>query len=473
MILKPYSLGLSQLRIGVELKKFSPKYLLLAATISIHLWQASLVRPVADDYTLLRIYSQEGFSEFISHIWNNYGGNVTPAIIRAAFLSISLDGSNWIGFVVYSLSTTILVVGSYHILLAWLTQRKIRHLDLNDVLLCLLASLAFEGLFTPGLSSAYLFGAASGVHLWPICIFILTLKFASKLIHVKSNLGILLVLPFFVILGFVASNSGIVEGISIIVVFFAMFSMCDFRQIVAKSWRRKTICGAITLGLLVGFSTIFVTPGFKIRYTQVGNSDPRFIDSVINFRSSFASFFGEILTHPIWILALIFFISGSKLTYRIDCLRARFLLASCTALFTLLVIGSGLGYAAWHQSSGLILLFAPTLLGAIGLIESKGFKTKFHGFNSSKYMILAVVLLLTSLFVRGVVVQANRSTNWDKNFQRNLCAVQTYAKPSFLGAEIRYWPIWLGIEDVNRWAWMADDYIGWLETLKSKSNCMK
>ena len=252
-----------------------------------------------------------------------------------------------------------------------------------------------------------------------------------------------------------------------------MFSMCDFRQIVAKSWRRKTICGATTLGLLMGFSTIFIAPGFKIRYTQVGNSDTRFIDLVVNFRSSFASFFGEILTHPIWILALLFFISRSNLSFPMDYSRARFLLASCTTLFTLLVIGSGLGYAAWHQSSGLIFLFAPTLLGAVGVIEFKGFKNRLQGFDSSKYMIPAVLLLLTLLFVRGVVVQANRSTNWDRNFQQNHCAVQTYAKPSFWGAEIRYWPIGLGIEDVNRWTWMANDYRGWLKTLKPKSNCMK
>jgi hypothetical protein len=271
----------------------------------------------------------------------------------------------------------------------------------------------------------------------------------------------------------VASNSGIVEGISIIIVFFAMYSICDFRQSVAKNWRRKNICGAITLGLLVGFSTIFVAPGFKIRYTQVGNSDIRFIELVVNFRSSFASFFGEILTHPIWILAILFFISRSNLTFPMDYSRARFLLASCTTLFTLLVIGGGLGYAAWHQSSGLIFLFAPTLLGAMGLIKSKGFKNRLQGSYSSKYMILAVLLLLILLFVRGIVAQANRSTNWDRNFQRNLCAVQTYAKPSFWGAEIRYWPIGLGIEDVNRWTWMADDYRGWLKTLKPKPNCMR
>jgi hypothetical protein len=39
-----------------------------------------------------------------------------------------------------------------------------------------------------------------------------------------------------------------------------------------------------------------------------------------------------------------------------------------------------------------------------------------------------------------------------------------------LGAEIKYWPIGLGIEDVNRWDWMEKDYRSWLSSLSEDTS---
>jgi hypothetical protein len=66
---------------------------------------------------------------------------------------------------------------------------------------------------------------------------------------------------------------------------------------------------------------------------------------------------------------------------------------------------------------------------------------------------------------RGVVVQEDRSAAWDSNLQKNFCSAIQSSESPLLGAEIKYWPIGLGIEDVNRWEWMEEDYRSWLSSI--------
>lgn len=446
------------------MKKTSPKHLLAALLIGIHIWQASLVRPVADDYTLLKIYSQEGYSSFISYIWSNFGGNIAPAVIRAAYLSSSVDASNWYGFMAFAITTSILVIASYLVLITWLTNRSLRQITISDLLISLLASLAFEGLFTPGLSSAYLFGAAAGVHLWPICIFVLALKFIESRSDKQSKLtfpGFLMISMF---LGFVVGNSALAESSAIFVVLLVITISLQIKKPRKLSSNIQLALRSHLLGVGLGLLTIFIAPGFRNRNNRLGKSDDGLISLLESFRSSLVSFSGEVLTHPIWLLVILIVVS-KRFLYKINSARAKILAAFFAITFVMLVFGSTFGYAAWHQSSGLIFLLTPVVFCS-PLLKIRTPNILMTSNSQLKYFpLVAIVLILIALMTRGIVVQERRSAAWDSSFSQNYCSVIRSASTPLLGAEIRYWPIGLGVEDVNRWPWMEKDYRSWISSL--------
>jgi hypothetical protein len=447
------------------MKKTSPKYFLALLLIGIHLWQASLARPVADDYTLLRIYSQEGFIASISYIWNNFGGNITPAFIRAVFVAPSLDASNWYGLIAFSIVTSILVIASYLILISWLTDRRIFELTINDVLIVLLASLAFEGVFTPGLASAYLFGAAAGVHLWPICLFIIFLKtvaMASERIPSYLFIGFLVIVTF---LGFIVGNSGLAES-SAICITLLIFNI--WNMIKPKIQPRSRIHIALNtylLGMVIGVATIFLAPGFSDRNRRLGRIDDGYMELLVSFRSSLASFSGEIITHPIWVLATLTILL-SKNHLKVNLGKSRWFLVFITSVFVMLILGGTFGYAAWHQSSGLIFLLAPAIYCLAFLQNQKRYLARFVHSPIKHISLFLTSMVLVVLLFRGLIVQEIRSSAWDSNFPINVCSSIRSSELPLLGAEIRYWPIGLGIEDVNRWDWMAVDYRKWLASIQ-------
>lgn len=443
--------------------KTIPRYSLVFLLIGIHFWQASLVRPVADDYTLLKIYSQQGFSSFISYIWNNFGGNVTPAVIRAAYLTFSSDASNWYGFMAFSITTSILVVTSYLVLITWLTNRGFRQITINDLLIALLASLAFEGLFTPGLSSAYLFGAAAGVHLWPICIFILTMKFIEAHSDIKSKRGFLGILLLAVLLGFIVGNSALAESSATFLALLVFIVTVQAKKLEYFSLKFRIAINAHLLGLGLGLLTIFIAPGFINRNNRLGKVDDGLLSLLENFRSSIVSFSGELLSHPVWLFAILI-ITLQKFSLQIISSRAQTLVIYFVLTLLMLVLGSTFGYAAWHQSSGLIFLLTPAAFCAPLLINPIPKAFKRSGLTYRYVSLVAISVILLGLLGRGLVVQETRSSAWDSNFSQNYCLIIRSTNSPLLGAEIRYWPIGLGVEDVNRWLWMEQDYRSWVSS---------
>jgi hypothetical protein len=414
---------------------------------------------------MLRIYTDQGFWSTLNEFWMNFGGNLSAAVMRLSLISFSSDASNWLGFILYSLITSALILISYLILFAWLNSKKLYQLNPKEVILCLAATFIFEGLFTPGSSSIYLFGAASGVHVWPICILIITLalitvKEKSKLIGVR-----LFRFGSFVTLGFVIGNSGMAEGAA---------SLCLIPVLIFMTYRSYELgfdkssiryLQSLFLGILFGFITIFIAPGFKSRLSR----DSQLVDLSGNlleqFRSSLVSFSGELLTHPIWLLLLL---ALPKMSLVLSCMskvRAKVLTYSFLILFVLTVLGSTFGYAAWHQSGGLLVLFTPGLLAVSALLSHKNYRGSMKTSRLLSTGLLLVATLIFCLTLRGLYFQEKRSTEWESNLVKNYCLQLRGTGEKFLGAEIRYWPLGLGIEDVNRWKWMSDDYAAWLKTL--------
>jgi hypothetical protein len=88
-------------------------------------------------------------------------------------------------------------------------------------------------------------------------------------------------------------------------------------------------------------------------------------------------------------------------------------------------------------------------------------------------MLIMVAILIFGLTLRGLYFQERRAVEWEDNLVKNYCMQIKGSDEKFHGAEIRYWPLGLGIEDVNRWQWMSDDYATWLKTLSPvlRSKC--
>ena len=150
---------------------------------------------------------------------------------------------------------------------------------------------------------------------------------------------------------------------------------------------------------------------------------------------------------------------------KIDSSRAKTLVLYFALTFVMLVLGSTFGYAAWHQSSGLIFLFTPVAF-CIPILSGRVLSIlKKSGLAYKNIAMIVLMFLLLGLNARGVAVQEARSSTWDTNLTKNYCPVIESTSSPLLGAEIKYWPIGLGIEDVNRWKWMEEDYRSWLSSI--------
>jgi hypothetical protein len=101
-----------------------------------------------------------------------------------------------------------------------------------------------------------------------------------------------------------------------------------------------------------------------------------------------------------------------------------------------------------------------------------GVSTKFEFFikNLSSLMIIAA-LAMSAIFLRIGVLGVERGIIWDRNLISNVCSLKSDPDADLLGAEIRYPPFGLGVEDVNTWDWMRDKYAGWVINMPDNFDC--
>lgn len=438
------------------------------------IWQIVIAlscRPVQDDYAYLDIGSNSGFAKYLSDFWNSWGGNLAPSIIRIPFYLPSISGNQWWGLALYSFLTSLVVLFSSIILTTWLRGKPLVQFDSRDLILGFVTCVGFEGLFTPGVLAAFVFGSTSSTHLLPICSLIIGLWLCT--LDRKTQVTNLFFFPLLFILGFIAGNCNFAEG-GLAVVSSALLLIC-FRM------KNET---AINLGLahigkllmfstgtFIGFLTIIVSPGFKKR-ADSGNGLPSGLEElIIGFRSSFVSFSGDVITHPVWIALSILLLLFFKQSLKEEIVRSRAMaLILLTALcYASLIIGTAFAYAAWHQSVGLLFLLTPCSLAVAYFLLP--FEDVFIRLSSLfKVSIVVLTLLILILLVRVTVLEVQRGSNWDKNLLTNGCLIGADNQAKLLGAEVRYPPIALGIEDVNRWEWMSNNYKNWLSSPNFKNS---
>ena len=441
------------------------------------LWQfviALYCRPVQDDYSYLDIGSNQGFSIYISDFWNSWGGNLSPSLIRIPFYLPSISGNQWWGIVLYSFLTSLLVLATSMILTTWLRGKSLKEFDFRDLILGVITCVGFEGIFSPGVLAAFVFGPASSTHLIPICsqiigLWVCTLKNKNGV----KNFGVLIVL---FILGFIAGNCNFAEGIMAVIT-ISLLLICHYirgEMIFRLGFSNVKKMIVFATGTLFGFVTIVLSPGFMNRANTGAGLPSGFKEILIGFRSSFVSFSGDVVTHPAWIALTILIILFFKreLKEEVNSSRVLALIFLTTLCYLSLIIGTAFAYSAWHQSIGLLFLLTPSSLAlAYLLMAFENIIVKISFIFRVSLGLLA--LLIPIMIIRVTVLEVKRGIAWDKNLLANYCLIGEADQQKLLGAEVRYPPIGLGIEDVNRWEWMSENYKKWLQssTFEKKINC--
>jgi hypothetical protein len=414
---------------------------------------AFLMRPIQDDYFNLESVQRMGVMGYLIDTWENHGGNMVQFLIHCLVILPTTQSFVFWNLGLFFLTSQIFVFASVRILNSWLFTNQS---TTTRFWIPLLSVAGFEGLFVPGFLGAYGFSLASLAHLWPVMAFVVAL------LALKEFTGSW-VLAF--ILGLVAGNSNLGEsafacGVWLLVLGVFKWSK-DFEEL--SGIKKSANFYSLGLGTFIGTIGIAAAPGFWVRASDQVGLPESLGDFAVRFLKSFASFTADALTHPmIWVLFFLgVYIAKSERLNQIsvDYLRVKLLAISSFLIWVSLVMGATFAYPAWHQSMGMYVLLLP-LAFALGVVSANKFGAKMLTF----WLVLSSIVM-TVTFLRIGILGVERSIQWDQNLQINSCRIAGSPNADLLGAEIRYEPFKLGVEDVNTWEWMRTKYVGWVKAI--------
>ncbi len=426
------------------------------------LLMAFLMRPMQDDYFNLANVQNDGIFAHLGTIWNSHGGNMVQFFTHSIVILPSTNSFNFWSFGLFFLFSELLVYFTIRQLLRWVFP-QMGHPNWMFFFIPVLCIIGFEGLFVPGFLGAFGFSLVTLAHIWPV------LALIFGLLALRKFTGSWL-LSF--LLGLIAGNSNLAESVfACTLLILLLFTHLFFNGVVDRfGVAINSNFYFLATGTFLGTIGIAAAPGLWNRASnQVGLPDS-ISDFFSRFVFSFASFSADGLTHPmVWVL----FISGILLSKAgvipdldlVSKFRVRLLIFATMVMWLSLVFGATFAYPAWHQSFGLLTLLMPAsfCLGAtLG---------EFFGQRNLGYALVLTSLLMSFVSIRGVVLGVTRSIAWDKNLASNVCLIESGQRVNLLGAEIRYPPFQLGVEDVNSWEWMRTKYIEWVIDIPSDKSC--
>lgn len=416
---------------------------------------AYFMRPIQDDYFSLQSVQQLGILGYLQNIWENHGGNMTQFLIHCLVILPTTQSLTFWNLSLFFLLTQLLCFWSLRITLKWLLPNSSR----TTLFWIPLLSLAgFEGLFVPGFLGTFGFSLAALAHLWPVMAFLI------GLLALRNFSGSWIVA---FVLGLVAGNSNLGESAfalgALFFIYISSLRWPDFSSRVGISIGQNFF--ALSVGTLIGTIVIAVAPGFWIRASDRMDLPSSPSEFFLRFVKSFVSFSLDALSHPmLWVL---FFLGATCATRIVPnsfedfVLRFKVIAVGSALIWLALVLGSTFAYASWHQSMGMYLLLFPTSF-AVGLsVSSKNLR------KASAILLLLSSLVMLLAFLRIGIMGVYRSLEWDRDLTKNICALETDPEAELQGAEIRYPPFGLGVEDVNTWKWMRDKYAGWVGALSN------
>lgn len=425
--------------------------------------QASNTRFLQDDYIVLGFLSDSTWIGWLNEVWQVQGGNLWPYGFHALLLTSSVHTVNTSLVAIWTLFVVAVVTLCNLTIFKWVLGGDIKMLGkLKIMTIFSISYLGFEGLFTPGLISAYSYHLASFSHLWPIALLIFALyqmSMGSRNTFLAFALGIFI------------GNSNIAESFTAIICFAIMFILRRKELFLTKEFYAKSrrFYYAVFSGTIIGFIVIIISPGFWNRAENSVGLPSSVSEFVRRFFRSFSSFFADLLTHPMFWLS---FLIGILISQPIKSFNDRanlinkikLLLSIGLILFGSLTIGSTFAYVSWHQSTGLYQIFIP-LSFLLGFYSKSLFNLNFSKSMKKTFLCIVVTSLLL-LSLRANLAFEKRETDWDNAFKTNVCLIKNDPKSNLIGAEMLYPGFNLGIEDVSSWRWMRDGYARWVSNPK-------
>jgi hypothetical protein len=448
--------------LGSELRIESLKYIkaVVAAIIIVQsLVLAYSMRPIQDDYFNLQSVQQMGVFGYLQDAWLSHGGNMIQFFIHCIVILPTTQSFVFWNLGLFFLLTQLLCFWSIRIVLNWLLPNSSKSLLFWIPILSLAG---FEGLFVPGFLGTFGFSLATLAHLWPVMA--LTIGLLALRLFPGSW-----IVAFF--LGLVAGNSNLGESAFAL---GTLFFLVIAKLTVAKSFNNFGIkvnrnFYSLFVGAFIGTVGIVAAPGFWDRASDQVGLPTSLSDFFFRLAKSFASFTADALTHPmIWVFFLLGVLYASRNVTEFSAiyrLRFRIIAIGSGLIWLALVLGSTFAYPSWHQSMGMYLLLFPTSFAAGLSVNNHHVKKAAAGL----LVLSSLVMLLT--FVRIGVLGVSRSQAWDQNLTENICVLKVDPAAELRGAEIRYPPFGLGVEDVNTWKWMRDKYVGWVGAIPNNIDC--
>jgi hypothetical protein len=440
-------------------RNFYGKALVSGFIIAQSLTLAYFMRPIQDDYFNLYSVQEMGVFGYLKDTWLHHGGNMVQFLIHCLVILPTTQAFSYWNLALFFLLTQAFCFWTIRIILIWLFPDKPKTILFW---IPLLSIAGFEGIFVPGFLGTFGFSLATLAHLWPVMAFVI------GLLGLRRFSGSWLIA---LTLGLIAGNSNLGESAfalaSVFLIFISFFKIQDFE--IKSGIRNDSNFYALSLGILVGTIGIALAPGFWNRASdQVGLPDSA-ENFIFRFAESFASFTADPATHPmIWVILLLglIFKKAGIVSLPVNFkFRTKMIAVGSVLIWMALIMGSTFAYPSWHQSMGMYILLFPA-----GFVLGTFIRNQFVIRNAKRLLVLvSIVMLLT--FIRIGVLGVSRAENWDNNLPLNICALVSDPDADLLGAEIRYPPFNLGVEDVNTWKWMRDKYAGWVSNIASQKIC--
>lgn len=409
------------------------------------------VRPMQDDYVSLRDVSNDGLLNSIHNMWKSWGGNISTIVISNFFINLYASGFIFYGIALHSIIVTLLLLSTFRIFKIYLEEITGTEIGFRSSSYLILSFFCFGSLHAPGYFSILNFTLAATAHLLPTLIFVHAIYFArSKRIFSLFSLFIL---------GFIIGNLNISESIFCLVTSLIIRILIKSSLMNALQIKKRNLL-LLIFGQIIGLLTIVLAPGFRVR-SEIVLEPHTFQELVFNFFLALLYNVGDILLHPGWFLALLVGCVFEKN------LMPRFLLLKYLKITSFVLVlcvltvsaGGAFAYPSWYHTMSFYVFVFPVFF-TLGLI----LREQLGVARREKFLILRnfVFVFCLLLLVRDMAMMGVRAEHWDRDYESNKVRIANN-QFNLVGYNVNYWPLGLGVDDVEKWAWIKSAYIEWVQ----------
>jgi hypothetical protein len=409
-----------------------------------------------DDYVALKDMSSVGLQDSIYNMWKSWGGNISTIAISNFFINLYFGSNFFIGIALHSIITVLFLLSTFRILRRYFQEIVHTKVKIGTTTWLFLSFLCLGSLHAPGYISVLNFTLASTAHLWPTLIFVHAIYIAR---FSRKSL-----LPLLLLFGFLIGNLNVSESIfcfatSLIIGFFSKSSLVSVLKI------RGINLSILIFGQTIGLLTIVLAPGFQAR-SEIVIEPKTFAELIYSFFQALAYNLGDIFLHPGWILALLMGLAIEKVVAPKSSLLKYLKLNSFVLLVCLFTVSAGgaFAYPSWYHTMSFYVFVFPVFF-AVGLILNDQIRLTLR--KKLSFLLGIVFVLCLTLLARDITMLVLRADAWDRDFEINSLKISAN-QFDLVGYNVNYWPLGLGLDDVEKWDWINSAYVEWVKEMHSR-----